>query len=122
MRNVRGFMKHQRPSLSVPDEIRPLVEAIRHRFNPEAVWLFGSRARGDHRPDSDWDIVVALPDDCDPELLDPIVAWTIKHDLGIAATVLSTTGGALARSWGEPNTIGYVLARDGVLLQDVTQL
>jgi predicted nucleotidyltransferase len=109
-------MNSQRPTLSVPDEIRPLVEAIRHRFNPEAVWLFGSRARGDHRPDSDWDIVVELPDDCDPELLDPIVGWTIKHDLGIAATVLSTTGGALARSWGEPNTIGYLLARDGLLL------
>ncbi|MDN4982293.1 nucleotidyltransferase domain-containing protein [Bradyrhizobium sp. WYCCWR 13022] len=25
-----------------------------------AVWLFGSRARGDHRPDSDYDIALEL--------------------------------------------------------------
>jgi predicted nucleotidyltransferase len=109
-------MKHSRPIISVPDEIRPLIEAIRHRLSPEAVWLFGSRARGDHRPDSDWDLVVALSDDSDPRLLDPIIGWTIQHDLGIPATVLSTTRSALSRSWGEPNTIGYVLARDGLLL------
>jgi predicted nucleotidyltransferase len=26
------------------------------------VWLFGSRARGDHRHDSDFDLLVVLPD------------------------------------------------------------
>ena len=24
------------------------------------LWLYGSRARGDHRPDSDWDLLVVL--------------------------------------------------------------
>jgi predicted nucleotidyltransferase len=107
---------HSRPVISVPEEIKPLVAAIRRRLSPEAIWLFGSRARGDHRPDSDWDIVVEFPDDADPDLLDPILGWTIQHDLGIPATVLSTTHGDLTRSWGEPNTIGYVLARDGLIL------
>lgn len=31
-------------------------------LKPEAIWLFGSRARRDHRPDSDFDILVVLPD------------------------------------------------------------
>ena len=32
--------------------------------NPEAeVWLYGSRARGTAREDSDWDILVLTPDD-----------------------------------------------------------
>ncbi len=31
-----------------------LVEAL----DPQAIWLFGSRARGDHRPDSDFDLLV----------------------------------------------------------------
>ncbi|MGL5115699.1 MAG: nucleotidyltransferase domain-containing protein [Beijerinckiaceae bacterium] len=35
-----------------------LVEVL----DPQAIWLFGSRARGDHRPDSDFDLlVVAKP-------------------------------------------------------------
>lgn len=33
------------------------------QFAPEEVWLFGSRARGTHAPDSDWDLLVVLADD-----------------------------------------------------------
>lgn len=29
----------------------------------QRVIIFGSRARGDHRPDSDFDLIVVLPDD-----------------------------------------------------------
>ena len=30
-----------------------------HEIDPQAeVWLFGSRARGDARPDSDWDFLI----------------------------------------------------------------
>jgi uncharacterized protein len=104
------------PTIAVPEEIRPLVDALKARFTPEAIWLFGSRARGDNRPDSDWDLLVALSDNADPGLLDPIVGWTVQHEIGIPATVLSTTSAALKRSWGAPNTIGFVLARDGLLL------
>ncbi|TIL76114.1 MAG: nucleotidyltransferase domain-containing protein [Mesorhizobium sp.] len=49
--------------LKVPAEIKPLIDEIRLRLSPDSIWLFGSRARGDNRPDSDWDILVALPDD-----------------------------------------------------------
>lgn len=36
-----------------------LVTALR----PRMVWLFGSRGRGDNRADSDFDLLVVLPDD-----------------------------------------------------------
>jgi predicted nucleotidyltransferase len=32
-------------------------------LRPESLWLFGSRARGEHRPDSDFDILVVLADE-----------------------------------------------------------
>ena len=99
--------------LKVPAEIKPLIDEIRIRLNPDSIWLFGSRARGDNRPDSDWDILVALPDDATPELLDPLVGWMIQHEIGIPATILSTTSSALAASWGSRNTIAYDVARDG---------
>ena len=35
---------------------------VRRRIRVEAVWLFGSRARGDARPDSDVDLIVVSPD------------------------------------------------------------
>ncbi|MCA0013176.1 nucleotidyltransferase domain-containing protein [Mesorhizobium sp. B292B1B] len=49
-------------------------------MNPDSIWLFGSRAQGDNRPDIDWDILVALPDDSGPDLLDPLIGWAIQHE------------------------------------------
>jgi uncharacterized protein len=103
-------------TMQVPAEIRPLIDAIRVRLRPDAVWLFGSRARGDSHPDSDWDILVAVPDDTAPELLDPLVGWTIQNEVGIPASVLCTTSSEFAESWGARNTLGYAIARDGRLL------
>lgn len=31
-------------------------------LRPESLWLFGSRARRSHRPDSDFDVLVVFPD------------------------------------------------------------
>ncbi|MDX8492667.1 nucleotidyltransferase family protein [Mesorhizobium captivum] len=90
-----------------------MIDEIKLRLNPDSIWLFGSRARGDNRPDSDWDILVALPDNTRPELLDPLVGWTIQNEIGIPATILATTSGDLAASWGARNTIAYAVARDG---------
>ena len=109
-------MNRERRKKEVPGEIRPLVEAIRMRFAPESIWLFGSRARGDNRKDSDWDILVALPEDTDPKLLDPILGWSIGREFDVPATVLFTTSRDLSESWGSPNTLGYAIAREGQLL------
>jgi predicted nucleotidyltransferase len=102
--------------MRTPAELRPLVRAIEAKLAPDAIWLFGSRARGDNRQDSDWDLVVALSDDAPAELFDPIVGWRIQHEIGIPATILAATTSELTESWGAPNTLGYVLARDGRLL------
>lgn len=38
--------------------LEALVDRIVKTIDPEAVWLFGSRARGTHRADSDFDLLV----------------------------------------------------------------
>lgn len=43
--------------------ISRIKESI-HRKDPDAeVFLFGSRARGENRPDSDWDILILVDSD-----------------------------------------------------------
>ena len=54
----------------IPTDLAAVITAIgRHEqairdLGVTALWIYGSRARGDHRPDSDLDAMV----DYDPEL------------------------------------------------------
>lgn len=97
----------------VPIGVKPLVDALTSRLHPQSIWQFGSRARGDHRPDSDWDLVVVMPDGTPVEQLDPLVGWSIQNEVGVPATIILTTSRDFAESWGAPNTLGFVLAREG---------
>ena len=98
-------------------EIQLLLNRVKERLSPKQVWLFGSRARGDHRPDSDWDLLAVLSDDAPEALISPLVNWEISRGAGVATTLLSTTESELDSLWGLPNTIGYDLAREGVRLR-----
>jgi uncharacterized protein len=40
--------------------LRELLPELRARFGVSELGLFGSRVRGDHRPDSDLDVLVAF--------------------------------------------------------------
>ena len=52
-------------SETVSEVVRLLVDY----YHPELVYLIGSSARGDARPDSDLDFVVVLPDETSREVL-----------------------------------------------------
>ena len=47
------------------EELRRIVEPIAESYGIKQVYLFGSRARGDNREDSDYDFCVVTSDDCD---------------------------------------------------------
>jgi len=45
------------------DTIQNKIAESIHLKDPNAeAYLFGSRARGDHKPDSDWDILILVDD------------------------------------------------------------
>jgi uncharacterized protein len=53
-------------SAAQPDEAQVLAEIVRRVLtvtDPDKIILFGSRARGEARPDSDYDILVIGPSD-----------------------------------------------------------
>jgi uncharacterized protein len=62
-----------------------IVAAINSHDASAKIYLFGSRARGDNRSDSDWDILILLDV---PEVTDKIeapfrdVISTIEHETG----------------------------------------
>ncbi len=55
--------------------LRPILEPLVAALAPRSIWLFGSRAEQRARPESDWDILVVMPNGTPPEDLDPIGVW-----------------------------------------------
>lgn len=94
--------------VAVPEvdaSIRDMVDTIVREFRPLQVILFGSRARGDARPDSDVDILVVLPE----ADRDGTIEGAISRRLGKArlkADVITTTLADIAR---RGDLVGYIL-------------
>lgn len=64
--------------------VRRLAEA----YQPERIYLFGSKARGDAGPDSDYDLLVVVPDDAPPERRRSRLAYEVLWETGTSADVL----------------------------------
>ena len=58
-----------------------VIERIVEVLAPEEVWLFGSRARETHGPDSDWDLMAVLPDSAPDRQLDLAAVWSDLREL-----------------------------------------
>jgi predicted nucleotidyltransferase len=70
--------------------------------NPEVrrVWVFGSRAKGTHRPDSDIDIAVELEPVGDSE--ETLVRW-IAHSTQWEAQLQSRIAAKIDLEWFDPD-------------------
>lgn len=64
--------------------VRRLVEV----YQPERIYLFGSKARGDEGPDSDYDLLVVVPDGAPPERKRSKLAYEVLWGTRAAADVL----------------------------------
>lgn len=81
-------------SSSTDQEDRALGEIVRRlveAYHPERVYLFGSHAQGEAGPDSDYDLLVVVPDDALPERRRSRLAYEVLWGTGRAADVLVWT-------------------------------
>lgn len=85
--------------------LRRFVEGVRGRYGGDlrGVFLFGSRARGDHRPDSDADVAVVLADGDWSEVAESVemanetFAILLDHALDIQPRAIAES------HWRDPN-------------------
>lgn len=76
------------------DEVRSLaciVERLVEAYQPERIYLFGSKARGDHGEDSDFDLMVVVPDEAPEDRKQSRLAYERLWGTGTAADVLVWT-------------------------------
>jgi predicted nucleotidyltransferase len=60
-------------------------------YDPAYVYLFGSRARGEDDPDSDYDILVVVPNDASSERRRSRLAYEVLRGTGVASDVVVCT-------------------------------
>jgi predicted nucleotidyltransferase len=97
----------------------PLDEIVRRlvaAYRPERIYLFGSHARGDAGPDSDFDILVIVPDDAPPDRRRSRLAYEALRGTGVAADVIVWTRGYYEGRRTIPASLPAVVHREGRLL------
>jgi uncharacterized protein len=110
----------QSPITSVPsagDAI--LTEVVRRLvdvYHPARIYLFGSAARGDAGPDSDYDIMVIVPDRTPEELRRGRPAYEALRGTGVAADVLVWPQDSFDRQLHLNASFPSTIVREGKLL------
>jgi predicted nucleotidyltransferase len=99
---------------SLDEGVRRLVDALQ----PEQIYLFGSRARGDGQPDSDYDFMVIVPEsDMLPHHRAQAAHRTLR-DIRIAKDILVWTRDEFDRYVPVVSSLPATVVREGRLLYD----
>jgi predicted nucleotidyltransferase len=118
-RELEGRFRSELPHLK-EDDVRVLAriaERLVEAYHPEHIYLLGSKARGDYGADSDFNVLVVVPDTASPHRKRSLLAYEILRGTGTAADVLvwshSTFESRLRLAASLPATV----MREGKLLQ-----
>jgi predicted nucleotidyltransferase len=97
--------------------ITELLRLIIAAWNPDAIWLFGSRASGVAHAESDWDLLAVVPDSVAASgALDPLAGWELARRAGARADVIACAASDFDGGANVPNTLAYEASHFGVLL------
>ena len=102
-----------------PEHDRALAEIVRRlvaAYQPERIYLFGSKARGDADRDSDFDLMVIVPDDAPQEQHDSDLAYRVLRGTGTAVDVLVWTRSQFDRRAHVVTSLPATVLREGLLL------
>ncbi|HEY4241507.1 MAG TPA: nucleotidyltransferase domain-containing protein [Kofleriaceae bacterium] len=101
-----------------PDIVpRHMIAGIVDELHPHEIWLFGSRARGEARPESDWDLLAVLPDDAPDADLDLGSVWTRLRSLRLERVELFTIARSEFELWRRAlGTLAEIVSSTGVVV------
>ncbi len=115
---LENRIRRELPHLAEEDvySLAGIVERLIDAYQPERIYLFGSKARGDYGPDSDFDLLVVVPNTAPDERKRSRLAYDRLWGTGTAADVLVWTRGRFeSRAHLRASLPGTVL-REGRLL------
>jgi predicted nucleotidyltransferase len=106
----------QQEFLTQDNTLAEVVRRLAHAYQPLAIYLFGSRARGDHRSGSDYDLLIVVPDDAPTELQTSARAYKCLPRVGKGVDVLVCTDNYFRTRWRVRTSMPARVRRDGKVL------
>lgn len=95
-----------------------LVGKIIARANPVQIWLFGSRARGDHHDDSDYDLMIVVDDSWPPGKANAFEAYKLIEGRRIPVDALMVRQSTFRRDKEVVGTMSRTVWLDGRVLYE----
>ncbi|QDA31978.1 nucleotidyltransferase domain-containing protein [Thermococcus indicus] len=90
-----------------------LEEFSKRGVNVEEVLLFGSRARGDFRESSDWDVLVIISEEVDRKKYRELW-YSVYRRVDVPLDLVIVSKKAFERYESSPGFIYYYAAREGI--------
>jgi uncharacterized protein len=109
----RGAAACTKPHGELPGE---LLEAVVSYFDPVEVILFGSRARGEATPDSDFDLLVIVDDRVPDEKLSWRAAFEARKDFHRAVDIIPCRRGWFEDKRDVAGSLANMAAEDGLVV------
>ena len=92
------------------------VRKLQDETSADAIILFGSRARGDDRDDSDYDLCVVVPDRTRAGSVHVAELWSLARPIGLGIHLVVMTVSDFAETAADVNSLAHDVAQDGVVL------
>lgn len=93
-----------------------IIDRLVDVFQPEQIYLFGSKARGDFKSDSDYDLLVIVKDDTPSEKKRSRLAYQALRGTRVAVDVLVWTKEAFNSRLHLAPSLPATVKREGKLL------
>jgi len=92
---VHTMAREDSPVLTTPSHDDPVLGEVVRRlvevYHPERIYMFGSVARGEAGPDSDYDLMILLPETAPRELRSEDIGYRVLRGIHAAADLLVLT-------------------------------
>lgn len=104
------------PTPPVDPTLKEMVRRLEEHLRPERIYLFGSRARGEAGPNSDYDLLVVVADSKLPGYKRDQEAFRALRGVGAAKDVIVLTSEEFRRKSSVVCSLSATVLREGKLL------
>lgn len=101
---------------TTPSHLELAVSRLAETYRPEAIWLFGSQARQDVGPDSDYDLLLIVPDHAARQHRKADLAYRALRSLGRAFDITIWRRSAFDEQTRSATSLPSTILREGRLL------